>query len=170
MASAVLIVTGDEAIKRAFKELEPKIAKKVIRQASRKAMQIPRSMAQAIAPVHSGRYKKSIRVRTSKGPRSAKRGDISLALLVGAGAGAKSKKGVTQPWWAWLVERGFHTGGKRIRKGGKVVGYVPKHKGGTVRHIPGKYIVKRVLKATESQVKQVMTMEILNGIEREAKV
>ena len=162
---ARITITGDIAVKRAFKELEPKIARKVLKQAERKALGIPRAMAQSMTPVDSGRMKKSIRIRASKGPRSAKKGQISMAFLIGAGAGTKNKKGIKQPWWAYLIEKGWITG-KRIRSGGKVVGRW-KQAGGNKR-IPGKHIMKRTLQATENQVKSTMISEILAGIEREA--
>jgi hypothetical protein len=161
---ARITISGFEAVRRAFKELEPKLARKVLKQAEKKALGVPRSQAIANTPVLSGRMKKSIRIRAAKGPRSAARGSVSMALLVGGAAGGKNKKGVKLPWWAFLIERGW-TLGKRIRSGGKVVGR-NKVAGGN-RHIAGKHIMKRALRATEGQIKQVMTVEILAGIERE---
>ena len=161
---ASIKITGLEAVQRAFKELEPKVARKVIRQAQRNAIGIPKAVAAHNTPVLTGAMKKSIRIRSSKGPRGSK-GAISIALLIGAAAGAKSKKGQTLPWWAFLIEHGW-TIGKRLRSGGKVVG---RHKlAGGNKRIPGKHIMKNALRQTEGQVKTQLTTEILAGIDREA--
>lgn len=161
---ASITITGLDAVKRAFRELEPKVARKVIKQAEKDALGIPKTQAQTIWPVKMGRSKRSIRIRVAKGPKGAPRGTISMALLVG-GAGA-DKKGKARPWWSFLIEYGW-TIGKRIRSAGKVVG---RHKltGGNKR-IPGKHIMKKALRATEGRIKQIMTEKILQGIEREVK-
>jgi hypothetical protein len=161
--AARVTVTGLDPVKRAFKELERKVARKVVRQAERTALGIPKSVAQSQWPIFTGKSKRSIRVRVARGPYgSVKKYTIAMGLIVG-GTGA-DKKGKARPWWSSLIELGW-TLGKRIRHGEKVVG---RHKvtGGNKR-IPGKHIMRKVMRATESRVKEVMTTEILAGIERE---
>lgn len=160
-------ITGVAAIQKALRELEPKLAKKVIRKASRDAIKIPYAKAKSEWPVESGASKKSIRVRTSKGPRSAKKNSVSIALIVGqAGRPGDKEAGIKRPWWAFLIEHGFHVGGKRIRSGGKTTGYEPTKSGGTVRKIEGKHIMRRALKSKEGEVKEFMETRILAGIEQ----
>jgi hypothetical protein len=160
-------ITGIQAIQKALKELEPKLAKKVIRKASRDAIKIPYAKAKAEWPVESGASKKSIRVRTSKGPRSAQKNAISIALIVGqAGRPGDKEKGINRPWWPFLIERGFHVGGKRVRSGGKTTGYEPTKSGGAIKKIEGKFIMRRALKSTEGEVKEFMEIRILSGLEQ----
>jgi hypothetical protein len=163
---AVIKITGVEAVARAFRELGPKLARRVIVSAEKKALMAPKEMVRSLWPVRTGKSRKSIRVRASKGPRGWKKGNISLALLVGeSGRKGDKQAGVKRPWWAFLIEHGFHTGGKRIRKAGKTVGYKQMRKGVQVREIPGKHIMRRALRSTEAAVKSRMTAEILKGIE-----
>ena len=160
--AVTLNIQGMDALKRAFRELEPKLARKVIKQAQKKALAPMVAAIKAAEPVKSGRLRKSVRIRAAKGPRGASRKTIASALLVGAGAGSKNKKGVDQPWWAWLIERGWTTG-KRIRSAGKVVGRVGKQ-----TKVPGKHIVRREMRSHEGAAIQLVINEILEGIEREA--
>lgn len=161
-AGAKVTITGLEAVKAAFKKIPDK-ARKIISTAERRALGIPKTAASARWPIRSGKSKRSIRLRVSKGPRGANRKYvISLALLVG-GSGA-DKKGKARPWWSFLVEFGWQIG-KRIRSAGKVVG---RHKlAGGNRRVPGKHIMRIALRSTEERVKQVMEQEIIAGIERE---
>ena len=161
-------ITGLEEIKRAFKELGPKLARRVIRQAERKALKLPYGVAREAWPVHTGQSRKTIRIRTSKGPRGARNTTIAMALLVGeAGKKGDKEQGIKRAFWAFMIEHGFHTGAKRIRRGGKTVGYKVK-KGQSLVYHPGKFIMKHALKSTEATVKQIMTDEIIRGIEEVA--
>jgi hypothetical protein len=167
-----ITIKGDKEIEKALLQLEPKLAKKVIRQAERKALKIPKALATQNTPVLSGRMKKSIRIRSSKGRRTGQR-QIAMAFLIGAGnkkppGAPKQTKKEHKPWWAFLIEYGWHTRGRKIRdEQGKTIGYL-RFKGGR-RHIPGKFIMKHALKSTEASVQAVMKEEILAGVEREAK-
>lgn len=164
---ASITITGVDAIAMAFKTLESKLARSVIAKAERKALKIPYAQAKAAWPVKSGASKKTIRINASKGPRRGRGSHtIAMSLLVGA-AGQKGdkEKGIKRAWWAFLIEKGFHSGGKRIRKAGKTVGYSQMRPGVGVKKIAGKHIMKRTLKSTESMVRQVFTDEILKGIE-----
>jgi hypothetical protein len=165
-----LTIAGLEVVERAFKELEPKVARKVISQAERKAAKLFAAAILAHAPEASGLLKRTVKVRSSKGPRGSKRGgSVSIAVLVGQ-AGGKSGDGKKRAWYAYLQEKGWTTG-KRLRKAGKVVGYTPLHGnlgGGGIRKIPGKFFTKRALQSQESSARALLISEIAQGIEREA--
>ncbi len=160
-----------DIIKRAFKELEPRIARKVIRQAERKAAKLFSAEILAHAPEDTGKLKRTVKVRSSKGPRSSKKGNLSIAVLVGqAGGKDQAGKGLKRAWYAYLQEKGFHVGA-RVRQGGKTVGYAPLagrlgSKG--VRFIPGKRFVKNALRSKEGDARQLLLRLIAGGIEREA--
>jgi HK97 gp10 family phage protein len=161
----VLKLEGFDALKKAFRELEPKVAKKVIRKAVRDGMKTVQSAAKANAPVDTGRGRRKIRVRASKGPRgTVQRHTIALAVLVGESPQA-GKKDAT--WYMWLQELGYHIG-KRLRSGGKVIGYVPTKTQPVVRVMPGLHFARKAMRAKEPGVKQRMIEDILMGIEREA--
>jgi HK97 gp10 family phage protein len=147
-------VQGVDEIARAFRELEPKLARKVIRQAERKGLRIPLAVARGLAPVRTGKGRRSLRIRSSKGPRSGAKKQIAMALLVGDAHGPT--------WYMFLQEHGYHTG-KRIRHAGKVIG-----RSVGSRPIPGKRFMRQALRSSEEQVKQIISSEIVAGIEREA--
>jgi HK97 gp10 family phage protein len=170
MAKDALTVQGLELVKRAFKELEPRVARKVIRAAEREAAKVFAAEITAHAPEHSGKLRRTVKVRASKGPRSSKKGNISIAVLVGQ-AGGPAAKGFKTAWYAYLQEKGFHVGGKRVRTAGKTVGYAPLagHLGSKgVRFIPGKRFTKRALRGKEGDARQKLMLRIAEGIEREA--
>src|SRR5260370_11775535 len=109
-------ITGVEAVAAAFRALPHKVARKVVRQAERKGMKIALAAARANAPVATGAGRKSLRVRSSKGPRGTKIKDtIAMALLVGRGGKPPGKE-----WYMWLQEFGHYTG-RRSREGWTVV-------------------------------------------------
>ncbi len=156
----VLKIQGFDALKRAFQELEPKVAKKVIRQAVRNGMKTVATAAKADAPVDTGAGRRKIRVRASKGPRGTKaRYTIALATLVGDAMGPT--------WYMWLQEMGYHIG-KRLRSAGKVLGYVTTKTQPIVRKMPGLHFTRRAMRTVEPGVKAKMIEDILHGIEREA--
>lgn len=169
-AGSRITIDGIEAAQRAFRELEPKLAKRTIVRAERDALGIPATAAKSQWPVKTGASKKTIRIRVSKGLRGGG-SQIAMALLVGQ-SGKSEKRGVSvgrgatkkiiKPWYSSLQELGW-TLGKRIRKGGKVVGRVPGR--GAGKKIPGRHIMKAALRASEDRVKTVMTERILQGIE-----
>ena len=163
MAAVKVNIQGLDALKRAFRELEPKLARRVIKQAQKKALQLIAAAVRAALPVKSGALKKSVRIRASKGPRGSGRKTIAQAILVGAsGKKGDKEKGIKRPWWAYLIEYGWETG-KRIRSAGKVVGRV-----GKSRKIAGRHIVRREMRSHESGAVQSVIDGILQGIEREA--
>jgi HK97 gp10 family phage protein len=166
-----LTIAGVDALRRAFKELEPRLARKVIRQAERRAAKLFAAEIKAHAPKDTGLLQRTVKVRTSKGPRSSKRGNVSIAVLVGQAGGEGAGGSLKRAWYAYLQEKGWHVG-KRVRKAGKVVGYQPAAGnlgGGGVRKIPGKFFTKRALHSKESSARQLLVAEIAAGVEREAR-
>ncbi len=156
----VIKLEGFDALKRAFRELEPKLAKKVIRQSVRNGMKTVQAAAKENAPVDTGAGKRKIRVRTSKGPRGSKvRHTIAYAVLVGEAMGPT--------WYMWLQEMGYHIG-KRLRQGAKTIGYVTTKTQTGVRKMAGLHFTRRAMRQKEAGVKQKMIEDILVGIEREA--
>jgi hypothetical protein len=157
-SSVVKYVYGLSEVKKALATLEPKLRNGVVRRASRDAIKIPAAMVKSTWPVDSGVSKKTIRVRTSKGPRGASKKSVSMALIVG--------RSNAPGWWAWLIEHGFHVGGKRVRSGGKTTGYEPNKSGGTVRKIAGRHLVRQALRSTEVEMNVQMTNAIVAGVEQ----
>lgn len=74
-------VQGLKALDRKLKELEPAVARKVVRQGMRAGIKLVRDQARANFPVRSGTARKSIKVRAGK----RKRGVISIRVSTGAG-------------------------------------------------------------------------------------
>lgn len=79
MAVSGTIEGFDKVFKR-LKELEPKVAKKVLRQALRAGAKIIQTRAKANAPVLTGQTKKAIKIRAGK--RS--RGSVGVNVSIGA--------------------------------------------------------------------------------------
>ncbi len=157
----VLKLEGFEALQKAFKELEPNLAKKVIRKSVRNGMKVVQQAAKDNAPVRTGAGKRGIKVRTSKGPRGSRvRNTIALAVLAG-----QATPGET--WYMWLQEMGYHIG-KRLRKGGKVIGYSPTQGRKAVIARAGLHFMRRAMRSKEPSVKARIIEDILLGIEREA--
>ena len=158
--------TGYTQVARTLKTLEPKIGNKIVRKAQREALKICKAALAALVPVASGKLRRTVRVRASKGPRGSRR-TVSLALLVGE-AGRKGDKsaGIRRTFYAFMQNYGWHTG-KRVKKAGKVVGYTPLRKGGTVHFVPGKKFAQRALKSTEKPIRSTFERLVKSGVEQE---
>jgi hypothetical protein len=76
-----VIVTGIGDIDRRLKTLEPRVQKKVIRQAMRAGLKILQAATEAEAPVLTGATKEAVVVRAVKGRR---RGSIELEVRIAA--------------------------------------------------------------------------------------
>lgn len=166
--SIALNIQGMAEVKRAFDTLEAKVAKKVIRRAERDAIGIFQAEILAHVPIATGRLKRTVKIRASKGPRGFKK-NIAIVVLAGQAGGAQVTTGKSA-WYGYLQEKGYHVG-KRIRKAGKVEGYIPLagHLGMRgVRHMPGKHFVKNALRSREADVRQKFLTALATGIEREA--
>lgn len=77
-----MIVTGIDEIDRRLKDLEPKLQRKVIRQAMREGMKLVRDEAKRNAPVRTGMLRRAIKVRGATKPR---RGVVQVEVRVGEG-------------------------------------------------------------------------------------
>lgn len=90
-------LTGDKALDKTLRGLEPKIAKKVVSKATRSGMKIMQKAVKDESPVgETGMLKKSVKVR------SAKRSRRSFGMLVQFGEGNFKGKS----WYAAAVEYG----------------------------------------------------------------
>ncbi len=78
---AKIVITGIKEIDRAFKQLEPKLARKVIRQSIRAALKPVASEVKADSPVATGLLRSAIKVRAGKRARNS----ISLVVIIGEG-------------------------------------------------------------------------------------
>jgi hypothetical protein len=159
MQGEQLTISGVEAVDRAFTQLEYKVARKLVAQAERDALKYPLAQAKQLAPARTGKGRRSLRIRTSKGPRGAPKGTVSMALLIGQGG-----KPPGETWYMWLQERGWVLG-KRIRSGGKVTGRAGR---GAGKQIKGKWFMRRSLHQNEARVQQMITANVIAGIERES--
>jgi HK97 gp10 family phage protein len=79
---ATFTIDGITEIRRAFRELPPTLAKKVIRQGMRTALKPVQAAAKALAPKDTGELARYIVVRAA---RARKRGVIALDVRVGEG-------------------------------------------------------------------------------------
>lgn len=144
MATSIRI-TGASAIQRAFKELPPRLAKKVIRQALRAGAKVVQAEAKADAPVETGKVKKAIKVRAGK---SRKKNVIAMAVIIGQG----DFQGET--FYGAFENFGWKTG---------------KRGSSNRRQVPGKHFMDRALSEKAAAAKEIITGLILEGIEREAR-
>ncbi|CEF48250.1 unnamed protein product [uncultured bacterium] len=142
-------IDGAEAIARAFRELEPKLAKKVIRLALRAGANTVMKAVKSNAPHDSGAGRKHIRVRVSGPPRGVKKKNaISFAVLVG---------GAREPtWYMELQEWGFHIGSRKLGPDRTLI-------------TKNRYFARDAMSATRPDVQQQVARDILAGIEREAR-
>lgn len=75
---ATITIKGADEIQRLLSELEPKLQRKVIRQALRKAAKPIQSAAKADAPTKTGRLRKAIKIRAAK----RKKGTIGINVAI----------------------------------------------------------------------------------------
>jgi HK97 gp10 family phage protein len=81
MAVRVVLI-GVKELDRLLKGLEPRVARKVIRQAMRRALRPVMAAVQRNAPVDTGTLKAAIKLRAA---RARKRGQIILEVRIGEG-------------------------------------------------------------------------------------
>lgn len=77
---ASLTITGTKQLERKLKQLEPKVAKKVIRQSLRAGAKIIHTAAKAEAPKRTGVLRKSLKVRAA---RRNRRGTYAVMVTSG---------------------------------------------------------------------------------------
>lgn len=78
---AQLKITGVREIDKALRELEPKIAKKVLRQAMRKSMKVVQKAVKENVPVDEGQLRDAIKVRAGKRSRKG----FTIEVQIGEG-------------------------------------------------------------------------------------
>ena len=114
MAKAIT-VTGVKALDRALANLEPKLQKKALRQASRKATKYVQKEVKRLSPKQTGVLQRAYRVRTvaKRGGTRAQRAQIGTAVVTSR-AWLKADK-----FYAPYVELGTRqkTSRRHLRKG-----------------------------------------------------
>lgn len=101
-----IVVTGIREIDRALKELEPKIQRKVLRQAMRSGMKLVLQDALMRVPVLTGLLKKNVKLRAMK--RSRNRQGLLVQVKSDEGFVKVSKAGMRY-WYPASVEFGHGT-------------------------------------------------------------
>ncbi len=170
MSKPLFKVTGDQKIIKAFKTLGDKVSKGVVMPAAKRAAATFQMAIRAGAPELTGALRKSAKVKTAKGPRVfSGRKVVAFAAIIGQARPTKSqqRKGTRIPFYAFMQEKGYHTGA-RVRKGKQVVGYTPLKGHKEVKYHPGKHFAKKAMQANEANVMNAMLYQIYQGIERVA--
>jgi HK97 gp10 family phage protein len=80
---ATFTITGVREIRRAFELLPKRVANKVIRQGIRKALRPMKARVEALAPRHTGKTARSVKIRARPNRR---RGQIAVDVQIGEGA------------------------------------------------------------------------------------
>lgn len=98
-------ILGDKELDQLLKSLEPKLAKKYIRQAERKALQPTLAVAEALTPVgETGKLKESLKIVPGKRSRSAIKYKVSTTNEDETWYAAKVHLGTKyQPPQKWLT-------------------------------------------------------------------
>jgi HK97 gp10 family phage protein len=154
-------IDGMEDLLKRLKTLEPKLAKKVIRQSLRAGAKVILTAARAKAPRRSGLLKKSIKVRALKRSRT---GRIGITVQTGEG----DFQGKT--FYGAFVEYG-HKLGARQRKppsDGEQLRKAIESGGSDRRFIEAKPFMEPAFDQNKDKAAAVIKQMILEGIEREA--
>ncbi len=163
-------ITGDAEIAKALRALGPVVARKIVEPEAKFAAAVFQSILKGVVPVDKGMLRKSVKVKTSKGPRGFPKGEsIAFGVIVGQTKPSKAQrtKGTKIAYYAGMQEMGYHVGGTKIKKGGLTVGYKQRtdrlgSKG--VKFMPGRHFVKRTLKTYERPIRDHMEQKIVAGI------
>jgi HK97 gp10 family phage protein len=142
-------LSGVEAILKRLRTLEPKVAKKVLRQALRKGAKRVQARVKQLAPSGpSGQVRRAIKVRAGKRSR---KGTIRVNVQIGKG----DFQGTT--FYGAFTEYGT----KRSGTG---------HKGQRrMNGQKGQHFMERAFQQEEGPTRNLIISEIQAGIEREAK-
>lgn len=135
---------GRSQVERVLEELPAKSAKKVLRQAMRKAMKPVAAQVKANAPVRSGATRKAVKVRAAKVGRKA----LGIDVTVGAG----DYKGDT--FAAAFVEYG--TGERTKASTGQAVG-----------RVEARRFMHRAFEQKKDQARKLADSEAAAGMRRE---
>ncbi len=167
-------VTGDLSIIQAFKRLERNVGRQIAAPAVRRANERFQAAIAPHVPVRTGKLLKSLKIRSSKGPRDFRKGGVvASAVIIGQSkpTKAQARKGTKIPFYAYMIERGFHLG-KKISESGKATRYVASrwsHRHKEVQYVPGKHFVKKVLRAKEAAVMEALLYQLYAGVDRIAE-
>lgn len=122
MPKAGIVITGIKDVDKRLKRLEPKIQKKVIRQAMRGGLKTLAALLRSEAPVDTGATKAGIKVRAVK---SRRRGTIAMEVRIQESPETKRTSGKTGEtvWYPAILEhlthwmaRVFDNHGERVRQ------------------------------------------------------
>jgi HK97 gp10 family phage protein len=118
-----IVITGLKQVDKRLRTLEPRVQKKVIRQAMRKGLKVLAAAVKAEAPVLTGTMRDNVKVRAVK---SRRRGSIQLEVRIEANDETKhtSPKTGKTVFYAAVVqygpdpfmERAFDSAGERARQ------------------------------------------------------
>jgi HK97 gp10 family phage protein len=156
MPTVSIKLLGAEDLLARLKTLEPKLAKKVLRQSIRAGAKLVLEDVKARAPVRSGLVRSKLRVR------AARRKKDRIAINVTTAEGDY----VGKTFYAPMVELGHHSGkrargashrrGARLRSDGR-------------KFIEGRHFIKAAFEARQQAAAELIQQQILEGIEREAR-
>ena len=152
-----IVLTGIKEIDAKLKQLEPRIAKKVIRQAMRKAMGPVKSAVQEIertGPMATGATAAAVKIRAGK---SKKRGLIALQVRIGKGDYQGDQ------YYAAFGEFGWKTG-----KRGRMTDSPSVEQ--NRRLIPGHHRMEQAFNRTKDTARDEAIVLIGEGAEREIAV
>jgi HK97 gp10 family phage protein len=146
-----LKITGLKEIDKALATLEPRVAKKVIRQAMRQGQKIVQAEVKALAPVRSGATRKAVKVRVGKRKKDA----IRVNVQIGQG----DYKG--DQFYAAFPEYGTKPSGRGGKR--KSEGAASGHGGQKAQHY-----MRRAFQTVGERAKEVAMQAIVQGVEQEA--
>lgn len=141
MAKPAVILTGDKQLDRRLKNLDAKLGKKVVRQATRKALRPVMLTTKRNAPKDSGVLRKSVKIRALK--RSRSRFGSRVSGIGGNNFAGTAYYGGFQEW-GWKTKSG--------------------------RKIPGKRFMKQAAESKRRSAIVIFKAEVKKGIEREATI
>lgn len=138
-------ITGIKEIDEALKELEPKLQKKVLRQAMRKSLKPVRDAVENQAPIgETGELAENVKIKAGK----RKKDTIRLNVQVGAGDFTGDQ------YYASFVEFGHKVGSRKL--------------GDKRQEVPPDDFMKRGFDQTKNEARDTCLQLIKDGLLREA--
>lgn len=157
MSAGTIKLTGARELDLALRNLDRKIARKLVRQALRAGAKIIRDEAQQNAPVLSGQLKKSIKVRAAK---SRRRGVIRLQVQTADGDYAGDE------FYASFIEYGFMKQETRRLEDGSLISL--KRGSGTPTYFPPRPFMRPAFESKKHEAARLVETTLRESIEREA--
>jgi len=164
-------IAGLKEIQDKLKTLEPKIAKKVVHQALKKAAEPILHAARSKAPVDTGLLVSSLKTKAST---SNRKGTMTVRVQTSKG----DYKG--EDFYASFIEFGHHRGKRKTRKSLGLPEKTPKELNPAVKAfvnainknarpwVPPQPFMRPAYDENKEQALQILTREIIAGVEREA--